>query len=96
MDLEAQFHEAMIQLYHDIDDAGINYRPTRMLQQVQLYGGLATARRYLNDSNVTDGFVRLWEADRLDLTVEMLTLREPWRQLFTPEELAAAQHRLGV
>ena len=94
MDVEAQFEDAMYNLYDEIAGAGINYYPILLRQHVQRDGGLATAKRYLNDPNVTDGFVRLWEAGRLDLTVEALTLREPWRQLFTPEELAVAEHRL--
>lgn len=96
MDLESQFHEAMIQLYYDVANAGINYRPTLLLQHVQQDGGLVTAKRYLQADNVTEGFVRLWQSDRLCLTVEALTLREPWCQLFTPEELAVAERRLEV
>jgi hypothetical protein len=32
---------------------------------------------------------------RLDLTVEALALRKPWRRLFTEEELGKARQRLG-
>ena len=95
MNLEAQFHEAMVQLYHDTADAGINYRPTLLLQSVYSDGGLATAKRYLQDPHVTEGFKRLWAAGRLDLTVEHLVLQVPWRGSFTQEELEVAEQRLA-
>ena len=96
MDLEAQFHEVMIQLYYDVANAGIDYRPTLLLQSVYSDGGLATAKRYLQAPHVTEGFERLWASGRLDLTVEHLALREQWRGLFTPEELAVAEQRLAL
>jgi hypothetical protein len=42
----------------------------------------------------SSGFTRLWELKRLDLTVEALALREPWRRLFTDVELEKARQRL--
>ena len=96
MDLEHHFHEAMLQLYRDVVEAGIDYRPTLLLQQIHRIGGLSEAKRILQLPNVTDGFERLWSAGRLDLSVEHLCLREQWRQLFTREELMVAEHRLGM
>ena len=97
MDLEARFHEAMLQLYHEVVDAKIgNWHPTLLLQSVNQNGGLVTAKKYLCDPDVTEGFIKLWEADRLDLAVEALVLREPWRELFTPDELKVAEQRLGL
>lgn len=95
MDLARQFHEAMIQLYRDTCNAGINYRPSLLIHAVSMEGGFETARRYLQADEITDGFQRLWTAERLDLTVEHLVLQEPWRGLFTPEELATAEQRLA-
>ena len=45
----------------------------------------------LSGNRLSDGFVRLWEEQRLDLSVEALALQEPWSSLFTHEELAEAQ-----
>lgn len=96
MDLEARFHEAMLQLYDEVVDAKINnWHPTLLLQSVNEHGGLATAKKYLHDPDVTEGFKRLWEAGHLDLAVEALVLQEPWCKLFTPDELKVAEQRLG-
>lgn len=58
-------------------------------------GGLATARSLLQSQNVSEGFTKLWELGRLDLTVEALVLRSPWSQLFTEGELRIAKARLS-
>ena len=57
-------------------------------------GGLGAAKRLLNAPDVSDGFRRLWEAKRLDLTVEAVVLQDKWASLFTPEELSSARQRL--
>ena len=57
-------------------------------------GGLSAAKQLLSGNKLSDGFVRLWEEQRLDLSVEALALQEPWSALFAPEELAEAQRRL--
>ena len=82
-DLEARFHREMLRLYEEATSFG--YYATRYRQMVIRRGGLAAAKRLLSYESV--GFGRLWEEDRLDLSVEALVLREPWRELFTQEEL---------
>ncbi len=57
-------------------------------------GGWETARTLLRSETLSDESVRLWEEHRLDLTVEALVLREPWRRLFTDAESAQAARRL--
>jgi hypothetical protein len=58
------------------------------------HGGLQTAKMLLNSSAVSDGFTALWEADRLDLTVEYQVLQPDFAALFTSEELETARRRL--
>lgn len=43
---------------------------------------------------MSDGFVRLWENQRLDLTVERLASDERFAHLFTEQERATARQRL--
>jgi hypothetical protein len=44
---------------------------------------------------MSDGYVQLWRCGRLDLTVEALILREPWRALFSDAEHQIARRRLA-
>jgi hypothetical protein len=47
------------------------------------------------DPKVHEGFTKLWELGRLDLTVEAIILRNPFNQLFSREVLNTARERLG-
>jgi hypothetical protein len=60
------------------------------------HGGLETARRFLHSPDYAPGFTKLWERQRLDLTVEAVILyEEKWHSLFTPEEIAICRKRLA-
>jgi hypothetical protein len=92
-ELEKQFEQAMIDLYQTAIDE-CNYRATRFLQMVLEHGGLATARTLLATNIPSEGFTRLWECRRLDLTLEAQILRPEFAELFTEEQKATAAQRL--
>jgi hypothetical protein len=92
-ELEAQFHEAMLNIYRRAK-AEAHYTATRFLGMVVDTGGLATARYLLHAEKVSDGYTALWERGRLDLTVEAMILDDTWRPLFADEERAIAVARL--
>jgi hypothetical protein len=71
-----------------------HYNANFFIQMVSGTGGLQTARTLLAATKLSDGFTALWKCGRLDLTVEALVLKSPWRGLFTDDELAIAQKRL--
>jgi hypothetical protein len=48
----------------------------------------------LSSNQVSDGFTALWDARRLDLTVEALILEPEWLRLFTDQEREVARKRL--
>ncbi len=91
--LTRQFDAAMMEIY---ERAGreVGYWATRYLQMLRRLGGLATAKRLLHATATSDGYARLRDAGRLDLTVEAYVLREEYQALFTPEELNLARDRL--
>ncbi len=73
----------------------IGYRATVFIGMVQDRGGLATAKALINASTPSDGYTRLFELGRLDLSVEAVVMDNPsWHHLFLPEELARARKRL--
>lgn len=91
--LERRFDAAMMEIY---ERAGgeVGYWATRYLQMLRARGGLGTARRLLNARATSDGYARLRDAGRLDLTVEAYALRPEFEALFTAEELNLARDRL--
>ena len=94
--LEDQFHAAMLHIYESAARLSPPYRATRFLQMVQGNGGKAAADQLLASPNPSAGFTELFLRGReqLKLSVEYLVLQEPWRALFTEEQLAVAAKRL--
>ncbi|WP_145206651.1 hypothetical protein [Sphingobium sp. B2] len=88
---EAAFAEELMETYRQCERIG--YRPTGMLQMLGEHGAIDTARR-LMAAPPSEGFHRLALLNRLDLAIESIALREPWRALFTDQELAKAERRL--
>lgn len=103
--LERRFHEAMLEIFQLAGEATRRRRPdgtiargywaSYFLRGVRNHGGLEYARRLLRTPGTTDGFQRLAEEGRLDLTMEALVLKPQFSRLFTEAELSIASRRLG-
>lgn len=91
--LEDKFHQAMMDLYTRIK-AECQYNPTRFLQMLTEYGGVETAKILVSSPQPHEGFIKLWELKRPDLTVEFEMLKPEWKDLFSDEEKNAAKKRL--
>jgi hypothetical protein len=79
------------------DRAGheVGYWAARYLQLLKRRGALESARYLLQAKVTSDGYARLRDSNRLDLTVEALVLQPEFAPLFTPEELGTARDRLS-
>jgi len=93
-DLEAQFHQAMLDVYKNAKTE-CQYNATYFLQMVIDKGGLAAAKHLINSDTPSEGFTKLWECGHLDLTVEAVALNPIYAELFTEEELTKARERLA-
>lgn len=93
-DLNRRFDAAMFDIY---ERAGheVAYWAARYLQLLKRRGGLESARYLLQAKQTSDGYARLRDAGRLDLTVEALVLQPEFEPLFSSEELAVAGDRLA-
>lgn len=91
--LEKEFDKGMRAIYEKAKTE-CNYIATRYLQMLSKYGGLKTAKRLLSDNKLHYGLVKLYECNRLDLTVEALVTKEKYRTLFTDNEIKEAKRRL--
>jgi hypothetical protein len=74
----------------------LSYNPNYLRDMAYQNGALGAAQRLLASPTVSDGFVRLWDAGRLDLTVEALATDDRFAHLFTEKELDTARRRLDV
>lgn len=89
---EAAFHQDMLDSYHQL--ARLGYRATYFLRMIQEHGGVQAARQLVNGEGGTEGFARIWELKRLDLSAEALVLKPEYRTLFSDEERQRARQRL--
>lgn len=72
----------------------LGYRPTQFKQMLGAQGGDATVRQLLAKGKPAEGFTRLWELGRLDLTVEALVVETKWRPFIDPVLVQQAEHLL--
>lgn len=72
----------------------LRYNPSYLRLLISQHGALGTARRLLTQPAVSDGFVKLWENQRLDLTLEALVLEPRFGDLFTDSERNTARSRM--
>lgn len=86
MTLEKMFNEALIKKCK-IAQAECGYNPTRFLQTVDRFGGVKTVKEIINKGKISDGFDKLQQANRLDLTMEATVIDEKYGELFTDDEV---------
>ncbi len=91
--VEAAFHQEMVNTYNEA--ARLGYRPTRFLQMVNELGGLRTAHRLLATDGPSEGLGRLWELERLDISLEAIVLKPQYADLFSEDEIKQARQRLA-
>lgn len=91
---EAAFHREMIGIYERAKRE-VGYTANRFLQMLTMDRGVTVAHRLLRAGQYSDGLGTLIAAGRSDLTVEALVQRAEFRELFTAEEIAEAEARVG-
>ncbi len=92
-DAEKRLNRVMMDATKDCKRLG--YHPAFMIQMVQDSGPLGACQRILAKPDLSEGFGRLWELHRLDLTIEAIVLKDEVAELFTDEERAIARKRLA-
>ena len=91
-DKEKQLYNAMKNIYHEAKDLG--YIATRFMHMLGEKGPMHTACSLILKEGGTEGFFRLWELRRLDLSVEALVLNDDFKELFSDEERERCRERL--
>lgn len=89
---DASFTEFLLQKAAEAEVLG--YRPTQFKLMLSAQGGHASVRQLLAKGKPSEGFTRLWELNRLDLTIEALVVETKWRQLIDPVLVQQAERLL--
>jgi hypothetical protein len=103
--LERRFHDAMLDIFRLAGEATRKQRTdgtyvrgywaSYFLRGVRNHGGVAYAHQLLHTEGTTDGFKRLTDEGRLDLTMEALVLRPEFEPLFSAQERQVAASRFA-
>lgn len=91
--IKNDFHIAMVNIYKQAKK-DIGYNATRLIQMLSEYGGVETAKKLIHSNDLSYGFEVLWEAGKLDLTVEALVIKEKYSSLFEQEEIKICEDKL--
>jgi hypothetical protein len=86
---EAAFHAA-----YEAWRSEVRYTWRRYKPMVRTYTAVGTVRRQVVKKGVSPGFRKLYEAGRLDLTMEALVLQPDFAPLFDVPVQSAARQRL--
>src|SRR2546423_827026 len=73
------------------ESESIGYPPKKFRTMITESGPDGACRRVIMSQKIPDGFLKLLELKRLDLTAEAAVLRGPWRALFESEVLEEAR-----
>lgn len=92
-ELELDLYNDMLRIYKEAD-IQCNFKSAIFIGMLLNEGGLKTVKKLINKNNVTKGFIRLWECKRLDLSIEVLVLKDKYKELFTDEERIICKDRL--
>lgn len=95
MSLENEF---AADLHHSICIALMEHNikfPT-LRRMIDEHGSVQTAKRLLKTSNCSDGFIKLLEVGRLDLSIEHLVVTPKYQLLFTDPEKSIAKKKLDL
>jgi hypothetical protein len=91
-DLKKAFHNDMLNIYASAKEIG--YNATYFIQMISGLGGYEAAIKLIHTSKPSDGFAKLWELKRLDLSVEAHVLKREYDYLFSDDERKLCYDRL--
>lgn len=95
--LSAAFTNALAERYIDDIKAAIGLRFNRTIALIHELGGVGAVRRLMTlyAQHPSEGYTKLWEAGRLDLSFEALMVTPRYAPLFEEHELQWALQRLA-
>ena len=97
MSVEQEFDAVMRNRYLVEIPKVTGHRPTRMIEMIESHGAVEAVRRLIKqyETAPSEGYTRLWECGRLDLSFEALMHDPRFAALFSAEEREWACKRLS-
>lgn len=94
--LEEELHDELILSVDSSIKAGAKINKSIILNQIYNYGAIGAANRLIKEGTekLHSGLLKMFEINRLDLTIENIIQKEKYRVLFSDEILTKAKERL--
>lgn len=93
-DIEAQLHQKLIEAENESKNV-LGYISHSFIEMIDEHGALQTVK-ILISKNPSNAYAKLWEKNRLDLTVEAIIIQnQEFHSIFSEEELNKAKERLN-
>lgn len=73
----------------------LGYKPKAFMTMIINDETVNAVKKVINSTTPPDGFIKLWELNRLDLSMEAIIQEKEWEDLFTEEERLKAKKRLN-
>ena len=93
MEIEKEFASAVEHALSEADKV-CGLRVTDLRIMIVKHGHLEAVKRLLQSRKMSEGFAKLVNASRLDLSVESVALQTKFKPLFADGELAVARQNL--
>ena len=84
--VEAEFQKVLIEKCKEAEEK-CGARTKRLLNNIEKFGAVKTAKEIIRKSNVSDGFDALEKAGRLDLSMEAVVADSRFGELFEDDEV---------
>lgn len=96
LQLENELHDELLQSIDLSVQIGAKINKDIILSQIYRYGAIGAANRVIKEGTekLHSGLIKMYEVNRLDLTIESIILKDKYHILFTPDILEKAQQRL--
>ena len=91
-DIKSKFQIELLETCKEATKLG--YKPSYFLRMIDDYGAHEAARNLIHNNKIHEGFMKLYDLKRLDLSVERSALKEEFSQLFTNKEKEICIKRL--
>jgi 5-methylcytosine-specific restriction protein A len=87
------FDERLQTAIHEMFSS-VKYKPSALIKMIERHGAVDACKRLISSSQPSDGFTKLYEAGRLDLSVEAIALEPEWAGQFGETERQRCRKRL--
>lgn len=96
-DLEKELKEELLFVWKESGKIDKKLQNLFILDFIENYGAIGACKKLMNTGleRIQNGFIKMWEINRMDLTFESVIINEKYKYLFDKKTIITATERLG-